>query len=60
MEVWKWVILVVLLAVLVYSIYVVGNTTIITASDASGNKLSEYTQTRRKTHNHYYGDGYYL
>jgi hypothetical protein len=59
MEAWKWVLLVVLLAVLVYSLYTVGNMTIISASDASGNKFNEYTQTKPSSHKHY-GDGYYL
>jgi hypothetical protein len=60
MEVWKWVLLIVLIAVFAYSLYTVGNMTIITASDASGNKFSEYTQTKRPSHRHYYGDGYYI
>jgi hypothetical protein len=60
MEAWKWVLLVALLVVLLYSLYIVGNMTIITASDASGNKLSEYSQTKRPSHKHRYGDGYYL
>ena len=57
MEAWKIALLVVLIAVLVYSLYIANNVTIISASDASGNKFSEYTTKRV---NKKYGDGYYL
>jgi len=64
MEAWKLGLLVVLIAVLVYSIYRASNMTIISASDASGNKFNEYTTSKGfphsgKEHPHY-GDGYYL
>lgn len=55
MEAWKWVLLVVLLSVLVYSIYSVSNMVYISVSDGSGNKITEVTRT-----NTHYGDGYYL
>jgi hypothetical protein len=64
MEAWKIGLLVVLIAVLVFTLYAASSMTIISASDASGNKFYEYKTSRGfpgsgKPHKHY-GDGYYL
>ena len=61
MEAWKIGLLIVLIAVLVYSIYyATGNVTITSVSDASGNKFNQYKTTKPYGHVTRYGDGYYL
>lgn len=61
MEAWKIGLLVVLIAVLVYSIYyATGNVTITSVSDASGNKFNQYSATNPYGRVTRYGDGYYL
>lgn len=64
MEAWKIGLLVVLIAVLVYTLYAASNMSVISASDASGNKFYEYKTSGgfpgSGTPNTRYGDGYYL